>query len=97
MIPVQHVLPESLAFILKKAPLSPEKVQFAWRTAVGAAVDRASEVTLGPDGILFVVARDPAWRREIVRSDHTILPRLQSLLGDDVVRRIQVKASSRKG
>ncbi len=96
MIPVQDVLPASLAFLLRKAPLSPEKVQFAWRTAVGAAVDRAAQVTLGTDGVLLVVARDPAWRREINRSGATILARLQSLLGPDVVQRIEVRAAPRQ-
>ena len=93
MIPVQQVLPASLAFILKKAPLSPEKVQFAWRTAVGAAVDRATEVALGADGVLHVIARNRTWKQEIVRSNTTTLARLQSLLGDDVVRRIETRVS----
>ena len=40
--PVQDFLPGALAAILKKAPLTPEKIAFAWRSAVGAAVGVAS-------------------------------------------------------
>ena len=46
MIPLQQVMPAALASVLRQAPLSPEKVAFAWRTAVGAAIDRASTVEL---------------------------------------------------
>ncbi len=93
MIPVNQFLPGSLASLLRNAPLSPEKVAFAWRTAVGAAVERATDVTLDTDGTLRVVAREPNWEREILRSQPVILPRLQALLGEDVVRRIEVRSA----
>ena len=38
MIPLQQFMPDALAAILRKAPLTPEKVDFAWRSAVGGAV-----------------------------------------------------------
>ncbi len=93
MIPVNQFLPGSLASLLRNAPLSPEKVAFAWRTAVGAAVERATDVTLDTDGTLRVVAREPSWEREILRSQPMILPRLQALLGEDVVRKIEVRSA----
>lgn len=89
MIPVQDFMPDALASILRKAPLTPEKVAFAWRSAVGAAVDKATSIALR-DGVLHVRARDAAWQREIERSAGVIRRRLGSLLGDDVVRYIDV-------
>ena len=85
MIPVQTILPGALAAIVRKAPLTEEKVGFAWRTAVGAAVAGATEIAL--DGTtLRVRARDRAWQREIERSVATIRIRLDDLLGAGVVR-----------
>jgi hypothetical protein len=83
-------MPSALAAILRKAPLTPEKVAFAWRAAVGPAVDKATTVELR-DGVLRVRARDATWQREVERSAALIRSRLQALLGDDVVRYIDVK------
>lgn len=89
MIPVQRLMPEALAEVLRKAPLSSEKVAFAWRTAVGASVDRATTVAL--DGsTLRVRARDAQWRREIEHSAGLIRARLEALLGPGVVRGLDV-------
>ena len=89
MIPVNHVMPGALAAMLRRAPLTPDKVAFSWRTAVGAAVDKVTSVELH-DGVLYVRARDAAWQREIERSAALIRSRLDGLLGDRVVRRIEV-------
>ncbi len=83
MIPIQQVVPEALAAVLRKAPLTPEKVEFAWRSAVGAALAHVTAVSLR-DGVLTVVARDGQWQREVNRARPMILARLQELLGDDV-------------
>ena len=82
-------MPEALAALLRRAPLTPEKVAFSWRTAVGPAVDKVTSVELY-DGVLYVRARDAAWQREIERSAALIRSRLDGLLGDRVVRRIKV-------
>ncbi len=92
MIPVNHVMPGALAAMLRRAPLTPEKVAFSWRTAVGAAVDKVTSVELH-DGVLYVRARDAAWQREIERSAALIRSRLDGLLGDRIVRRIEVARS----
>jgi hypothetical protein len=84
-------MPGALAEVLRRAPLTPEKVAFSWRTAVGPAVDRVTTVELH-DGVLYVRARDAAWRREIERSAALIRVRLDGLLGDRVVGRIEVAA-----
>jgi len=80
---------EALASILRRAPLTPEKVAFSWRTAVGPAVDKVTSVELH-DGVLYVRAKDAAWQREVERSAALIRSRLDGLLGDRVVRRILV-------
>ena len=89
MIPAQQVIPDALAVILRKAPLTPEKVAFAWRTAVGPAVDRVTTVEL-KGRVLHVRAKDAAWQREVERSAALIRTRLAALLGDDVVRGLDV-------
>jgi hypothetical protein len=82
-------VPEALAALLRKAPLTDEKVSFAWRTAVGPAVEKATAVSL-LRGRLVVRARDDAWRREVERSSGIIRARLDVLLGDGVVKTIDV-------
>ena len=89
VIPVQAFLPNVVAELIRKSPLSPEKVQFAWSAAVGSSVDRASSVML-EDGVLHVRVRDAAWRREIIRSARLIRGRLDSFLGPDVVRTLKI-------
>lgn len=88
--PSSLLLPGALAAILRNAPLTPEKVAFAWRAAVGPAVDKATTVELRDD-VLVVRARDGSWQREVERSAHLIRSRLQALLGKDIVRFIDVK------
>lgn len=87
-------MPDALAAILRKAPLSPEKVAFAWRAAVGPAVDKATSVDLR-NNVLHVAARDGAWKREVERSAAVIRARLDALLGQGVVGDLDVTAPSR--
>ena len=79
----------ALAEVLRKAPLSAEKVAFAWRTAVGPAVDRVTTIEL-KGRVLHVRTKDTAWQREVERSAALIRTRLAVLLGDDVVRGLDV-------
>ena len=67
VIPVHQFLPAASADILRKAPLTPEKVAFAWRLAVGPAVDKATTIEFR-GGVLYVRARDASWQREVERS-----------------------------
>ena len=85
-------MPGVLADILRKAPLTPEKVAFAWRSAVGPAVDKATTIDLR-QGVLYVTARDASWQREVERSAGLIRSRLTSVLGN-VVRSIEVRQES---
>jgi len=89
VIRVHRFLPDALAEILRKAPLTDDKVAFAWRSSVGPAIDRGTTVSLR-EGVLQVTAREAAWGREVKRSEALIRARLDSLLGRDVVRAIEV-------
>lgn len=80
-----------LADVIRKAPLCPEKVTFAWHSAVGPAVARATTVRLDEAGVLHVVASDPQWGREVKRSSRLIMSRLAALLGPGVAKSIQVR------
>jgi len=90
MSPLQNALPAVAADLLKRGPMSAEKMAFAWRIAVGGGLSRVTSAQLRPQGILLVVAADERWRREISRSQRLILTRLQGLLGADVVTGLEV-------
>jgi predicted nucleic acid-binding Zn ribbon protein len=83
-------MPGALAALLREAPLSREKVAFAWKAAVGPAIDRVSAVRLEGSTLLVDVA-SPEWAREVRRMSSVILPRLQTLLGRDTVAAIEVR------
>ena len=82
-------MPHALAEVLRKAPLNDDKVAFAWRAAVGPAMDRGTTVAL-TRGVLHVRANGPAWRREVDRSEALIRARLDALLGRGTIRAIEV-------
>lgn len=82
-----------LTELLRKAPLTPEKVAFAWRQAVGPTVDRVTMVELRDD-VLVVRARDATWKREVERAIPVVRQRLDTVLGSKIVRRIEVTVAS---
>jgi predicted nucleic acid-binding Zn ribbon protein len=82
------LLASVLPALIGKAPLTQDKVAFAWRTAAGEAVARWTRVTLA-DGVLHVASDDERWLREIDRARGTLLARLRHLLGADAVRVIK--------
>jgi hypothetical protein len=86
LIAVQRVLPNAIVEIVRRQPTTPEKVDFAWRTAVGPAVARASTASLEPDGTLVIHASDERWQREIQQSLSLVRSRLEALLGDAFAR-----------
>jgi predicted nucleic acid-binding Zn ribbon protein len=92
MRPLTHVLPGALRILLRDLPLSSGKVEFAWSVAVGPAVARVTTVKL-ENGVLMVEAASDQWIREVRRSSGMILPRLRTLLGEDVIERIEVRTT----
>jgi predicted nucleic acid-binding Zn ribbon protein len=89
MVPAHTAIPRVLADVLRKAPLCPEKVTFAWRAAVGPAVARVTRVSLDAEGVLHVSSHDAHWTTEVRRSSKLILARLEGLLGTGTVKRIR--------
>ena len=87
MQPLVHAIPGALIQLLRDTPLSDGKVAFAWRAAVGPALERVTDVKL-EGSVLLVETRGAQWAREVQRSIGVILPRLQSLLGREAVTSI---------
>ena len=92
MKPIAEAVPGAIAELLRQTPLSPGKVDFAWKTAVGPALQRVTTARL-EDGTLLVDAASRQWAREVSRSAHVILPRVQTLLGKNIVAGIRVKVA----
>jgi predicted nucleic acid-binding Zn ribbon protein len=90
MHPLSQALPGALAALLRDAPLSMGKVEFAWKAAVGPAIGRATSVRL-ENAVLLVDAASAQWAREVSRSARVIVARLQTLLGAAHVREIVVR------
>jgi Dna[CI] antecedent, DciA len=90
MHPLSHAIPGALTEILRAAPLSEGKVAFAWRTAVGPALERVTNVKL-EQHVLIVETASPQWSCEIMRSSAIILRRLQTFLGANTVEKIEVR------
>ena len=91
MEPVQTLMSSAVARLVRPAPLSPEKIAFAWRAAVGPAVSRVTRVQLtGLLGVLEVTVEDDRFGDELARSAPLLLKRLQELLGVDTVCFVQV-------
>ena len=64
-------MPAVVAEVIRKAPLTDEKVAFAWRLAVGPALGKATTVRLAADGTLYVTADSPAWNDAIRAVDRS--------------------------
>ena len=88
VIKANQVMPAVVADVIRKAPLTDEKVAFAWRLAVGPAVDKATSVRLGQDGTLYVSADSQAWIDGVRQSVGLIRSRLAHFLGEDAIKRI---------
>jgi hypothetical protein len=91
VIKANQVMPIVVAEVIRKAPLTDEKVAFAWRLAVGPAVAKATSVRLGSDGTLSLRADSPAWLDGVRQSVGLIRSRLAHYLGDDAIKRIDYR------
>ena len=91
MEPVHTLMSGAVARLVRPAPLSPEKVLFAWRAAVGHAVARVTRVRFAGLGVIEVIVDDDRFGDELARSAPLVLQRLQELLGVEVASRMDVK------
>ena len=82
-----------LADMLERQPMSPGKLQFAWRAAVGPALARAATLELS-GGRLVARASSAQWKKEIDRAKPMIVERLRMLLGRDVVMTLEFSCVS---
>ena len=90
---IAEVAAAAVGSLLKEGPLSEGKLQFAWRLAVGPAIERVSSVSMGPGGVVVVTVSDARWKKEIARSRETIHRRLAELLGNEAVKRLSIAQS----
>ena len=93
LLPLNDAVRGALRSLLRETPISPGKVRFAWTAVVGPALERATTVRLEGD-TLVVEATSAQWAREVSRSTPVILRRLQSYLGEDVVRGMSIRTVS---
>jgi hypothetical protein len=91
MISLPERIPAVLEALLAGQPLTPAKVEFAWKLSVGPALARATQVTCDPDGTVRVRTASAHWQREVRRAAPLIESRLGRLLGAGTVRRIDVE------
>ena len=94
VIRLQGCLPSVLAEALERQPLMPAKAAFAWRQAVGPAMARVTEVSIGGPGTLTVRLADEHWSREVRRMQPLILTRLEPLLGKGVIKALAIRVKS---
>jgi len=88
VIRANKVMPAVVAEVVRKAPLTPEKVAFAWRLAVGPAIDKSTTVRLADNGVLYVRAETPAWLAAVRKSTSLIQIRMADLLGEDTIKKL---------
>jgi len=91
VIQANKVMPAVVAEILRKAPLTDEKVTLAWRLAVGPAIAKVTTVRLVPDGTLHVKAESQAWIDAVRKSTSLIHIRMGDLLGGNLVKRLEFR------
>ena len=95
VIPASEILPRVLAEVIKKAPLTPEKVALAWRLAVGAGVAKSTTVALDSQGVLHVKADTPAWIAAVRKSRSLIHHRMNELLGEATVHALEFETKAK--
>src|SRR5687768_9948976 len=93
MLALKHAMPSAVAELMRSAPLSAGKVDFAWRLAVGPSLQRVTTVRL-EDSVLIIETASVQWSAEVRRSTSVILARLQTFLGEATVTRLEVRAVS---
>ena len=90
MEPLSSAAAPALRTLLNQQPTTAAKVAFAWSIVAGPALGRATTPVWSSDGTLYVRARTEVWRTELRRSRPILVERLKSLLGADVIRRLDI-------
>jgi predicted nucleic acid-binding Zn ribbon protein len=90
---ITDVVPGAVLELLRSTPLSPGKAAFAWKVAVGPALERATDVAL-EGRTLVVTVPSRQWAREVQRSSSMLISRLARYLGPGVVTGLDVRVGS---
>ena len=90
MRPIQAFSGNVLAEIVQRQPSSPARTAFAWQLVVGSTLARMTSVEM-KGTTLQITAKDERWLKEIDRARPAILPKLQQLLGADVITKISTR------
>ena len=90
MLPIQRFSGGVLAELVRRQASSPARTAFAWQLVVGSTLARMTSVEVRGT-TLHVTAKDARWRGEIDRARPAILPKLQQLLGADVITKISTR------
>ncbi|MGD9905934.1 MAG: DciA family protein [Vicinamibacterales bacterium] len=90
MFRAPDVLSAALAPAIRQAPLTAEKVAFAWRAAGGPAIDKATRVTLDDRHVLHVTGEDAQWLDAVRAMSPQLLRRLEPWLGTGTVVALEI-------
>lgn len=91
MVPLRATLAETMAKLLRPQPLTPGKLDLAWRLSVGSALARVTGLRLREDGVLVIHATDPRWRPELETAVPLIRRRLAAFLGEELVAHLEIQ------
>jgi predicted nucleic acid-binding Zn ribbon protein len=94
MFRAPQVWSDALAPAVRQAPLTPEKVEFAWRVAGGPAIARATRVTLADNGVLRVTGDDPQWIDAVRGMRSELLRQLEPWLGPGTITAISIEGGT---
>jgi hypothetical protein len=91
MQPFKQAIPRVVAELVRDAPLSAAKIEFAWGLAVGPSVQRNTAIRL--EGTQLVVeSSSQQWSDEVRRSSRVIVARLRAMLGDSTVKSLEIRS-----
>jgi predicted nucleic acid-binding Zn ribbon protein len=90
MRPIQAFSGSVLAEIVRRQASSPARTAFAWQLVAGPTLARMTSVEM-KGTTLQITAKDERWLKEIDRARPAILPKLQQLLGADVITKISTR------
>ena len=90
--PLKDLLKKFLEQYPHKEPLKRGMVLSVWPETVGEAIAEQTEKLHFKDGRLIIHVRDPAWRHEIHMQRYQLKNKLNSEVGDDVIKEIVVRS-----
>jgi len=95
MEPLNFTAARAMRTLLANQPTTDAKIAFAWQVAAGPALGRAASVRWADDeGTLHVRPSTAAWTAEIRHARPILRGRMNELLGDEVVKRIEIISPS---